>query len=330
MPRILYIHIGPMKTGTSALQSILSKHDNSSVIYPKVGLWGPGSHHGLVYSYFGKARRGKEPDDDCNKLFQKIRVEAQLSDMNLLISSEVLSERYKRRDPKNFIDALWDYLGRDGWNVEILLACREHLQRAASAYSQRVKGRDSSETRGPDEFLVEDAERYTYAPLIERSVATGFKVTVLNYHPAETWTARFSAYLGIPDGQVPAAPDKNVSLSIKALIAKLSANRVLRTDKERATFARMLKKMPGYHGSSRQMFGREAMIRAETHFSADRAFLLENFGIRLPEAEIGNPCKFVLDVQALAEIATITRPLGQVGEEIVRAASEFTEGSRQF
>ena len=59
MPRTLYLHVGPRKTGTSALQHILRNHDNSIVVYPKVGLWGDGSHHGLVFRFFGVDRSGK-------------------------------------------------------------------------------------------------------------------------------------------------------------------------------------------------------------------------------------------------------------------------------
>jgi len=326
MRRTLYVHIGPMKTGTSALQSILSKHDNSSLIYPKIALWGPGAHHWLVYNFFDQAPHGREnPYRHCGELLRQIRAESEQSDLNLVISSEVLSERTKKRDPIKFIDALWSCLGRDDWTVEVLLGCREHFQRAASAYSQRIKGKASAEIRHPDEFLVQDAKKYIYAPLVEHLIAAGLKVTILNYHPSETWTTRFLAHLGLSTQQIPDAAGRNVSLSVKALIAKLSANRVLRTEKERHKFATLLKKMPGYYGWSRQMFGQEAMIRAEDHFRVDRIFLREKFDIQLPESELCKPCCFFLNSEALAEIASVARLLGEVGEEIVREASGYVE-----
>ncbi|HTW31951.1 MAG TPA: hypothetical protein VMD76_09745 [Candidatus Sulfotelmatobacter sp.] len=54
MARKLFVHVGPRKTATSAIQDCLRRHDNSIVIYPKVGLEGPGCHHGLVYAFAGR------------------------------------------------------------------------------------------------------------------------------------------------------------------------------------------------------------------------------------------------------------------------------------
>ena len=53
MKRKLYIHAGPPKTGTSALQYVLRDHDGSAVYYPKAGQWDDGSHHNLVLNFYG-------------------------------------------------------------------------------------------------------------------------------------------------------------------------------------------------------------------------------------------------------------------------------------
>jgi hypothetical protein len=46
LERKLFIHVGPMKTGTTALQTFLRDHDGSLVLYPKkTGQYDPGAHH---------------------------------------------------------------------------------------------------------------------------------------------------------------------------------------------------------------------------------------------------------------------------------------------
>lgn len=50
MIRTLYLHCGPPKTGTSAIQAHL--RDNAchpDLLYPQAGQWGDGVHHCLTF-----------------------------------------------------------------------------------------------------------------------------------------------------------------------------------------------------------------------------------------------------------------------------------------
>jgi len=79
LTRTLFFHVGPAKTGTSAVQYVLQRHDNSAVIYPKVGLWADGSHHNLVLNYFGEYGRPEVVREDPAELLARIGKEARRS-----------------------------------------------------------------------------------------------------------------------------------------------------------------------------------------------------------------------------------------------------------
>jgi hypothetical protein len=116
------VHLGPRKTGTSAIQSALRAHDNSIVIYPKVGLWGDGSHHGLVFSFFGEQRKPRQKDlekYDLKLLLDRLADEARDNARDILISSETLAG--SGRNFEAFILALLHYLNMMAVDVEILV-----------------------------------------------------------------------------------------------------------------------------------------------------------------------------------------------------------------
>lgn len=51
-PRRLLIHVGPPKTGTSAVQHYLRSEATPGLIYPEAGRWADGAHHNLVFNFF--------------------------------------------------------------------------------------------------------------------------------------------------------------------------------------------------------------------------------------------------------------------------------------
>src|SRR5580704_9053599 len=92
VPRKLYVHVGPRKTATSAIQQMLLDHGNSAVCYPRVGLGGPANyrgHHALVFSHFGESRRSGYSKVDPSELFGAVRDEVREDNRNILISSEL-------------------------------------------------------------------------------------------------------------------------------------------------------------------------------------------------------------------------------------------------
>ena len=324
MPKTLYVHIGPRKTATKAIQEFLGKHDNSVVVYPKVGLFDPGSHHGLVFKFFGEERRGKPlKGKNIDRLLQKIADEARESDKSVVFSSEALESR----DVGAFIRAVLPYVGCDPANVEIILACREHFARTASWYNHRMRAARGGEQRSdPDKFLRENAEEICYAPLVRKFRDTGFKVAVMNYHPSGTWIERFFTHLGFSPDQIPRGNARHVGLSPKALIAKLATNKAVRSKDERQKYLHAFNEMSESHSASQFIFGREAASDADLIFSADRKFLLDEFGINIPRPDIETQENMLfINKDELEEIEAVAQKFGSEGQKIVEIARLYLQ-----
>lgn len=318
MVRKLYVHIGPTKTGTSALQNTLSRLDGSVILYPKAGQHDPHkSHHGLVMAFFKNSPEAAK--HDAKSVFEQLASQVGSSKSDVVISSEWLM---KRGAPK-FIRHVLRVLGDDSWEVEVLFGCRDHFERAASAYSQIIKGPESSEQRDPDEYLRERIGPLLYRRMLRTVQEGGFKVTGLNYHPSTNWIKRFLMYVGI-EGDIPEPETKNSSLSTKALIAQLCANRVLKHAQDRQMFWKALKQVPECYAPSQFIFGTSAAIEAELSFASDRAYLLDEFGVALSEPDLENrENRFFLEARDLAEISTAARQLGDSADALIDSATRY-------
>src|SRR5215469_1440715 len=146
LSRTLYVHLGPRKTGTTAIQGLLRRHRDAPVIYPRVGLWPDGAHHGLVFKFLGKERKGKVPAQSMKEMLDSVAASAAGSNRDVIISSEAL---HPGRDIAGFVDAVAQCLPQPV-KIEFLVICREHFSRASSWYNHRVR---SGERDGPDAFL---------------------------------------------------------------------------------------------------------------------------------------------------------------------------------
>ncbi len=316
--RRLFIHAGPPKTGSSAVQHIFRTHDIPSVMYPKVGLWADGSHHNLMLNFYRDFNRPEVTQTDIHEMFEAIGADARRTSHNMLISSEGLVAR----DVGALIRALLPYLGGARWEPEILIVCREHFEICASSYNQRVKDAVVLERRGPDDFLAED--RFAYAPIVRKLRASGFPVTALNYHPAEDFVQRFLSHIGVSDARPIDNERRNISLSVKGLIATLAANNVAQTAADRHRCDSAIRRLRPFFAPSGFIFGREAAEAAELRFRDDRRFLSDEFGIELPSGDLAaRQNGFFIDRRELEEIAAVTRDLGPEGSAIVAFASRY-------
>jgi hypothetical protein len=321
MPKTLYVHIGPRKTATKAIQEFLGKHDNSVVTYPKVGLFDPGSHHGLVFKFFGEERRGKPlKGKSIERLLDKIGQETSDSDRNVVFSSEAL----ETRDVGAFIRGVLPFTGCQPDNVEIVLATREHFARMASWYNHRMRAPRGGEQRSPpDKYLREHIQDICYEPLVRKFRQTGFKVTVMNYHPSETWIDRFFAHIGF-SGQIPQLNSRHVGLSPKALIAKLATNEAVRAKDERQKYLHAFNAMSESHATSQFIFGRDAAMETDRFFAADRKFLLDEFGISIPRPNIETQENMLFISQdELEEIEAVVQKFGLEGQDIAKIARRY-------
>jgi hypothetical protein len=319
--RTLYIHVGPAKTGTSAIQRLLRAHDESVVIYPKVGLWDDGAHHNLVLNFFGYYIRPDITVVDPAILLADMAHALDASERNAVISSEMLSGRV---DVGRLVNALSSLPMRHPMAVELLVVCRDHFELAASTYNQLVKDEVLRERQMPDDFLRSHGGEFGYEELIGRLRATGAKVTALNYHPAAGLVERFLCHIGFVPHQVPAAQMHNVSLSHKGLVAMLATNNLAMAAQQRQRVFDALRKMPGFFAASSFIFGVETVREMLPRFQADRQFLETQFGIRLPARELTNQAAGPrLGDADVYDIRAALAALGSEADAIVEFAAAY-------
>lgn len=85
------MHLGPSKTGTSAIQGFFRDQGASSILYPKTGRWPDGSHHNLPFAFDGKTQYGGIDIPPWEQLCQELDKEISSYKNNILISSEISS-----------------------------------------------------------------------------------------------------------------------------------------------------------------------------------------------------------------------------------------------
>jgi hypothetical protein len=277
LSRKLYIHVGPRKTATSAIQRLLSAHDNSAVIYPKTAVGGEGNyhgHHGLVFTYFKDKKRSLS--ENMESLFANVADEAGKGNKNIILSSEILESK----DVGAFVNALLPYFAQQ-IDVEILFTCREHFSRAASLYNFRLRTRGSSERRDPDQFLREYGNKICYEPMARNLRAKGFAVTALNYHPSDTWVRRFLTHIGFPEDKIPEIKNALVSQSPKLVIASLAVRKIVRSEGAQLDIMKRFKHMPGQRAPSGFIFSPDTARAVDKIFAIDREFIRREFGVHL-------------------------------------------------
>lgn len=304
------------------MQHFLQRHNNSVVIYPKVGLWADGSHHNLILNYFGEYTRPEVVREDAAGLLARIGEEARRSDRDIVISSEILAGR---KDVVGFSAALERELG-EPLRVEIVAVVREHFERAASAYNQRVKDAVTGEKRDPDAFLAAHKQGLGYLNMLRRLRKMGLDVCALNYHPAEDCVQRVLARFGFGQESVSSypLPVRNASWSRPALIATLAANRVAVSPEERNKFTAALRRMPGFYAPAGAIFSADAIFEADRVFAKDRDFLLRRFGIEvhLPDP-LQDRAPFVIDGMEFTNVCKVALMFGNFGEKIIEGVKPY-------
>lgn len=216
MPRTLYLHCGPMKTGTSAFQAYLVQNPAEQLLYPETGRWPDGAHHRITFALLGRTEHGGSPLDPPETVLDTLRAEVAARDRDVVISSELLQP-----------DTAMALIARlDGFDaVRLVLTIRHPLERAASAYNQDVKDPVNWERDWPDVYLRTVPSRFTTRRLSDLWSPTGLPIVWVNYHPADSTTARLCAALDLPEPQIE-VPRPNRSMGGFGLIGLLAAHRL--------------------------------------------------------------------------------------------------------
>jgi hypothetical protein len=321
MRQTLYLHVGPAKTGTSAIQHFLRDGEDPTLFYPQVGQWADGSHHNLILNFSGNFSRPEVVKRDAVEMLEEIGAEARSSKKNIIISSEILAGQ---KNIGAFIEACKDVWKISPLAVKIIIVCREHFERASSLYNQRVKDSETLERESADQFLSERAHRLLYAPIIGRLEQTGAEVVAINYHPSATMLERFLAEIGFKNAPLTAQQPRNISLSIKGLVIYLALNRIACAGTEREVLRNSLGNVSGMFSPSEFIFGERSSHVAKKVFARDRKFLRSRFGLTFDPPRVREArSSFFIDDKQWDEIVRLAPRLGNKAGPFLEESAKF-------
>jgi hypothetical protein len=217
------VHVGPYKTGTTAIQSSLHEHRAELTA---AGVTYPGSYHRQMrpsWALLGRSRVGEAdvPEREWEAMVEEVRASAG----RVVISSEDFSSAKPRH-----VRRLVEDLGPD--RVHVLVVARRLDRLLPSAWQERVKS--VNETRTYDAWLREvlsveregEAARtfwhnHGLAGLVERwsDVLPLERVLVLVTDESDRGQQPrvFEQLLGLPEGLLTPGPHTNTSLSMERI-----------------------------------------------------------------------------------------------------------------
>ena len=328
--RKLIFHIGPHKTGTSAIQNVLREGGHPNLLSPQVGLWVDGAHHGLVFNFYRDFSRPDVPRLDVSIMLDELgRQAAASSAATVLLSSEELGGR----DLKPFHEAVLAALPPADWQTEILFTCREHFERASSLYNQRVKDAVIGLTSMPDAFLDVERNALCYRPALEALKADGFRVRVLDYHPASTFVTRFLSHLQIEAPEGYGDQFVNVSLSPVGLVAMLGINTLAPNLETREAAYALLRPYPQLWARSTDIFGQEIRQEVAPLFAEDRTYLEREFGVvrwaseGMTSASSSSDEGLALGPDDVAWLAEVSHGLGSLRGPLLEFTRRFVQAT---
>ena len=202
-----------------------------------------------------------------------------------------------------------------------IFVLREYYARAGSAYNQAVKDPFTSERRLPGRYLREEAAQFVYAARLQSFADLGAPVTPIAYEPGRDLVGRFLAHVGFPPERIPAAEARNVSLSVKGLVATLAVNRIATLRDRRTDLFAALRRQKGFYAPSRFLFDRASAQAVAPLFAADREALASRWKFAAPGLDLDAvEDEFRLDTREIDEIEATTAPLPAADRSALREA----------
>lgn len=304
--RTLYLHVGPDKTGTSAIQRVLSSLDSSAIHYPVTGRWSDGAHHLLVFALGGIRLHGKTDIPTFAAVAEDLRSELSASHGDVVISSEA----FDPHSLADFLDRFAPLIRRRFERTVVLFVLREPVTRAASAYNQAVKDPVRRERREPDAFLLTDGPRFVEHGAIEGFRAVGGEIRVIGYDPAANFLTRFLREIGRHDLEIASPPWANRSMGGAALLACLIRNRLVPDLDGRIGFFEALRKDKPLRiwGPNAFPFSQEAVGRFRSQTDPAWALLERRF-LEDRKVERSHPQRFVLTSAEVEGVWTAVRAI---------------------
>ncbi len=296
-----YLHVGPPKTGTTAVQGVLRGGGAAGLTYPQTGQWSDGAHHKLVFALAGARKRGDTDIPPIDDLSAPLIKELEAAEGDVLISSELFEPDTSGRA---FLERFGPAIAERFDRIVIVIAVRDPLERAASFYNQDVKDPVVGETRAPDLYLLEKPLRFALMPLIDRWSQFSAQLLVINYHPAASFVSRFLKSLGHGDVAFAESTWQNRSMSGKSVLALLAANRLLTEMKDREAFFASLRNDAAFRvwkGASFP-FSAPATESFERVLRPDMDALRRESGVDLVSAHRAPPPRFTLSHEEVRQI----------------------------
>lgn len=281
MARTLFLHCGPAKTGTSAIQAHL--RDNRlypDLYYPQTGQWADGAHHHLAFALKGMADRGGVPVMPLDRVHAALSAEvAEAGGRDVILSSEALM----LSDTLPAFHEMFAEMIAGFDRVQTLVVLRHPLERAASAYNQNLKDVSTGETRLPDDFLADVGRGFALRPFVRRWRKAYRDVRFVNYHPSGRLLPRFLKALGRDFVAPPRSPRRNASLGGRAALTMLLANRLGLDMAARAALLSEMRQDPdfGLHKGRSHLFSAAATARFLDAAAPDLAAVDEMLGLDL-------------------------------------------------
>lgn len=233
MRRKLFIHLGPSKTGTSAIQGFFRDCCSKSILYPETGRWSDASHHKLVFAHEGKHKHGLIDIPLWADLSEQLDKEISHSTQDILISSELST--------LGFVKGLITSLKKYQFEISLILVVRNPLERAASAYNQHVKDEVVGLTDNPDEFLLNKKTDFSFKNLYEKWQSLNLPIIAIPYKDELPLIVRFCKSIDAKVDTFDNEKYPNKSMGGSALLTILIANKLLRTETQRRTFFTQLR-----------------------------------------------------------------------------------------
>lgn len=307
MNRKLFLHVGPPKTGTTAIQAYFSNIISSEIFYPKTGRWSDGSHHLLTFAHRGRTSYGDVQVPPWALLEKALSTEISSTNRNVLISSEACQP--------DFINALKPIVNRLSMSLEIVMVIRNPLQRAASFYNQRVKDPVVGLSAIPDQFLLENASGFKVRPFFEKWQSYTDKIWVMPYNNKEPLVEVFCNLIGVKFTTFYKEQLLNRSMGGKALLTLLTTNKLLTNEEERREFFFYLSqenKLDIWNGNSFPFSKNASKIFLDQNL--DDTDWINN---KLNISSTGNiiPEKFKIDLNCIADILSIISSFRMLNEE---------------
>ncbi|MEP1553265.1 MAG: hypothetical protein ABJJ44_19550 [Paraglaciecola sp.] len=225
MARKLFLHVGPAKTGTSAIQAHFKAHECSTLYYPETGRWPDGAHHKLIFSIRQQRQYGNISIPEWQSLKDSLLAEISATPKNILISSEMCQP--------NFLVHIKDVIEDQQLEVVVIMVYRPSAERAASVYNQNVKDSVVGESALPDEFIKRNPQQFSVRPLFEQWQSVAPNIRLLSYRAKEPLLERFMQSVGEVSCKANNGTKFNRSMGGHALLVMLLANQLVPTEEQR-------------------------------------------------------------------------------------------------